>query len=309
MRMIVIGLGNQGRKRLTVAGADVVATVDPVTPTAAYSSVDRIPLDTFDGAFVCTPDRDKLGILTYLLARGKHVLVEKPLLPDAPDDLLRLRDLARSAGAACYTAYNHRFEPAIRRLREVIDAGTLGSLYMAKLFYGNGTAADVRASPWRDQGIGVLGDLGSHLLDLTDYLLGRPTTPFRLFGASCFENRSLDAVAFGAAGQPAITLEASLLCWRNTFRIELYGAKGSAHLDGLCKWGPSTLTVRHRVFPSGRPPEESWGVQQPDPTWEAEYAHFRQMCHTAGTNIGTDLWIASVLRDLRTQSEGNLWAA
>ncbi|OAI53268.1 hypothetical protein AYO44_04360 [Planctomycetaceae bacterium SCGC AG-212-F19] len=308
MRMILVGLGNQGRKRLAIAGADVIATVDPVA-AASYPSVDHVAPEAFDGAFVCTPDRNKVAIVKHLLALGKHVLVEKPLLADDGDDLAHLHKLARSARVACYTAYNHRFEPAVRRMRAVLDAGTLGTIYAAKLCYGNGTAADVQASPWRDQGLGVLGDLGSHLLDLTDYLLGRPSEPFRLHSASCFENRAFDFVSFGAPGKPVVTLEASLISWRNTFRIDLYGANGSAHLDGLCKWGPSKLTVRRRVLPSGRPTEEVWAVEQPDPTWAAEYEHFNQLCRTAGSNIETDMWIASVLRSLGNRSEGSSCAA
>ena len=43
--------------------------------------------------------------------------------------------------------------------------GVLGGIYRCRMFYGNGTARLVRDSAWRDDGAGVLPDLGSHLLD------------------------------------------------------------------------------------------------------------------------------------------------
>ena len=39
-------------------------------------------------------------------------------------------------------------------------------------FYGNGTAINVKNSTWRDVGQGVISDLGSHLIDLSDFLFG-----------------------------------------------------------------------------------------------------------------------------------------
>ena len=48
MRVIVVGLGIQGRKRQTVAGADVVGTVDPVAPEATYRHVEEVPIGNYD---------------------------------------------------------------------------------------------------------------------------------------------------------------------------------------------------------------------------------------------------------------------
>ena len=302
MRCLIVGVGVQGRKRRAVAGADVAATVDPVAPDANYRTLEDVPLDLYDAALVCTPDRAKHAALSYLLSHRKHVLVEKPLLSDDPAALHGLEELARQSGVACYTAYNHRFEPHVRRLKDVLNAGTLGAIYLARFFYGNGTARDVQRSPWRDQGAGVLTDLGSHLLDLTLFLFGAQPGPFVPWGAYRFENRAYDHCAFGVAGKPVFEYQTSLVCWRNTFSIDIIGEKGSAHVHGLCKWGPSTLTVRKRVLPSGRPEEEVKTVTGPDPTWELEHAHFRQLCRGGGTNPANDIWINAVLQEVASRS-------
>jgi scyllo-inositol 2-dehydrogenase (NADP+) len=303
MRSLIIGLGVQGRKRAAIAGTDVVGTVDPVAAEAQYRSLDQVPFDSFDAALVCTPDRAKVGLLERLLGQGKHVLVEKPMPADGPGQLQKLADLARRSGAVCYTAYNHRFEPHVVRLKGLLDAGTLGTVYQAQFFYGNGTARDVRGSPWRDQGTGVLADLGSHLLDLVLFLFGPVAGPFRPWAAHRFENRAFDHVVFAAAGRPALQFEVSLLSWRNSFSIDIVAERGSAHLHGLCKWGPSTLTVRERVLPSGRPREDAQTLTCPDPTWALEYAHFQDLCRTGGgTNLANDVWIGSALNEIASQT-------
>lgn len=297
MKVIIVGLGVQGRKRRAVAEADVVATVDPVAEGATYRALDQVPLHSFDAALVCTPDSDKIGLLRFLVAHGKHVLVEKPLVA-AEEELLELQAAARQAGVACYTAYNHRFEPHIRRVKAIVEDGTLGPIYLVRAFYGNGTARDVRQSSWRDHGAGVIADLGSHLLDTMLFLFGKLEAPFELWGAHRFENRAFDHVLFGSRGLPVVELEGTLVSWRNTFTLEIFGEMGSAHVACLCKWGPSTLTVRRRTLPSGRPSEHTQTLTCADPTWKLEYDYFTRLCRTGGTNLDNDRWIATALHGL-----------
>ncbi len=298
MKAVVVGLGIQGGKRLAIAGADAVATVDPFQPQAQYRAIEDVPLERYDAALVCTPDSAKLPILRYLLGNGKHVLVEKPLLGGSSDDLHELDALANRHRAVCYTAYNHRFEPHIVNLKRVLESGRLGRIYSARLFYGNGTARDARNSPWRDRGFGVLPDLGSHLLDIVLFLFGRVAGDCRPWRADRFENLAFDRFLFGFHGPLPIDCETTMLSWRNTFHADVYGELGSAHIYCLCKWGPSTFTVRKRVLPSGRPDEESKTLVCADPTWAAEYGHFKTLCQSPCTNIPNDVWIQSKLQEL-----------
>ena len=79
-------------------------------------------------------------------------MVEKPLAFGNRDLIKVVFDEARQAGVILYTAYNHRFEPAFVRMKELIESGELGSIYSVRMFYGNGTARLVRDSKWRDNG-------------------------------------------------------------------------------------------------------------------------------------------------------------
>jgi predicted dehydrogenase len=300
-RVVVAGLGIQGRKRAAVAGSDVVATIDPVVAGADYRSLNAVDPQSYDAAILCVPDAPKFQLIQGLLAAGKAVLVEKPLLL-TPGEALALNGIQ---GALCYTAYNHRFEPHIVRLRETVTSGELGRIYRARLFYGNGTARDVRASGWRDQPPGVLNDLGSHLLDMLDFVFGG-WPDLRVWSARRFENRAFDHIVVGGGpfdDLPMVELEMSLLSWRNHFVFEVYGERGSVHIESLCKWGPSTFTHRLRILPSGRPTEDSVTLVQPDPTWALEYAHFKDCwAKGRGGDLARDARISRALAALAEQS-------
>ena len=304
MKTVVVGLGIQGKKRQAIARDDVVATVDPAVAGADYMRIEDVPLGAYDAALVCTPDAAKLPLLTYLLEHGKHVLVEKPVFADTPRDIERLIALSKARKAACYTAYNHRFEPHVVRMKALIESGALGPIYLLRMFYGNGTARDVKNSPWRDCGAGVLPDLGSHLLDTVDFLIGRPAGRFEVWSCNAFENRAPDHFLCGLRGKPAVELEMTLLSWRNHFVCDVFAEKGSAHIESLCKWGPSSFTRRWRKLPSGRPDEESVVLVEPDPTWALEYKHFQSLCETGGTNLHNDLWINDALGSLARTAVG-----
>lgn len=304
MRTLVVGLGVQGHKRIQYAGKDFVASVDPINKDAHYNDLTQVPLEHYDAALLCIPDEPKIKLIKYLLQNRKHVLVEKPLFTDKEQEIVEVEKLAQQFGLVCYTAYNHRFEPHFARVKTLIQSGVLGEIYHCRMFYGNGTARLVKQSAWRDQGAGVLPDLGSHLLDTIHDWFGIKDDDFEIVSSRCFENESPDHVVFANFGtKPSLEMEMTLLSWRNHFTCDIFAEKGSAHISSLCKWGPTEFTYRQRVLPSGRPIEESHTLVQSDPTWALEYEHFKKLCmnaksETYKTDLSCDLWISKVLRKL-----------
>jgi predicted dehydrogenase len=312
LRVVVAGMGVQGHKRVAAAGDDVVAAVDPADSVAEdvdFKSIQEVPLESYDAVLACIPDQAKMEVLGYLLEHGKHVLVEKPILAENKADIRHLRELAEENGVVCYTAYNHRFEPHFVRMKNLIDSGALGRIYTLRMFYGNGTARLVRDSTWRDEGAGVLPDLGSHLLDTVLFWISAPKTPFTVRAANRFENRAFDHVVLGSEGDMSIQLEMTLLSWRNHFTCDVLAEMGSAHIESLCKWGPTTFRHRTRVLPSGRPEEEEETLEQADPTWALEYDHFKSLCAGGGpSNLDNDLWVNDQLNRLSRQALGQVAA-
>lgn len=300
MRVIVAGLGVQGYKRRKFAGKDFVASVDPVNPEVEYRHIADVPINSYDAILACIPDEPKIELLRYALENGKHVLVEKPLWAVNDKDILEIEQLARSKKTLCYTAYNHRFEPHFIQMRELIASGKLGKIYSCRMFYGNGTARLVRDSNWRDQGDGVLPDLGSHLLDTCRFWFGNDLEEFKLTAAHRFENLAPDHIIISSEKNlPRIELEMTLCMWKNHFTCDILAEKGTAHIESLCKWGPTTFSHRLRVLPSGRPSETKITLVQDDPTWEAEYNHFKQLVESGiVTDLSNDLWLQTNLRQL-----------
>jgi scyllo-inositol 2-dehydrogenase (NADP+) len=304
MRVVVAGLGVQGHKRRYFAGSDYVAAVDPVNREAEYRAIEEVPPSTYDAVLACIPDEPKLGLIRYCIENDKHVLVEKPLWSPRDEDIAELESLARAHGVLVYTAYNHRFEPHYVRMRDLIASGELGAIYSCRMFYGNGTARLVRDSAWRDHGAGVISDLGSHLLDTCMFWFGSDMDGFQVVSANRFENRAPDhAVISAEARLPRIELEMTLCMWRNHFTCDILAERGTAHIESLCKWGPTTFRHRRRVLPSGRPPEDAVTLVQDDPTWALEYEHFKKLC--AGrtvTDLGNDLRLQQALTRLASEA-------
>jgi len=294
-KFLIVGLGIQGVKRRAIIGERPCLTADPFVATADYVRIQDVPLDSFDVVFLCTPDSVKKEIVEYCVTHGKHVLIEKPFTLE-PAVYAELSVLQENTGSTIYVAYNHRFEPHIARVKELLEQGNLGEIYTVSLSYGNGTAELVRLSDWRDSGIGVVADLGSHLLDMIDFWWGLKGRNIDFLDARTIENRAYDQATFRVSGEPSIYAETTMLSWRNDFHCHIRGSEGSAHISSLCKWGPTSLTIRGRVRPNGRPDEHTTTLVESDPTWSREFDHFVALIEEGNPgNLATSREISRIL--------------
>jgi hypothetical protein len=100
------------------------------------------------------------------------------------------------------------------------------------------------------------------------------------------------------AGSPVLEFEGTMVSWRNTFTLDIFGEHGSVHVFCLCKWGPSTFTLRKRVRPSGRPEEQVETIEMSDPTWALEYDYFKKLSGTGVSNLDNDMWIHAALKQM-----------
>lgn len=145
-----------------------------------------IGTDSFDdlcqgiqALYVATPVNSHLTIAMKAAAAGCHVLIEKPL-GAGMQQAGQLGVVARSNSVRVGVAYYRRLMPAIRWLKERIDAKAFGEPRRAMIRFSMPFApspADPMA--WRyDRAVaggGVLSDAGSHRMDLLSMLFGRPT--------------------------------------------------------------------------------------------------------------------------------------
>ena len=271
-------MGVQGQKRKLYCQQDFIGFVDPFNDDANYKDINEVPIDLYDSVLACIPDDPKLDIINFCLDNNKHILVEKPLIIDEYSFEL-LKQKIQSSTSVCYIAYNHRFEPHFIRMKNLIDTDVLGNIYTVRMFYGNGTAQLVKDSRWRDNGKGVLTDLGSHLIDTCNFWFGSKINnkTWKIVSYKNFENKSADHCILINSNDYQIELEMTMLMWKNHFTCDILAEKGSAHIESLCKWGPSKFIFRKRKYPSGIPDEEQNIIISSDPTWENEYNHFKNL--------------------------------
>jgi predicted dehydrogenase len=107
---------------------------------------------------------------------GKHLWIEKPVGLTA-DDARAVADAAAEAGVRSAVGFTYRHAPAVALARELIAAGDIGRVTHARFrFLSDYAAAPDGALTWRYQrargGSGVLGDLGSHAIDLVRHVIG-----------------------------------------------------------------------------------------------------------------------------------------
>jgi predicted dehydrogenase len=111
---------------------------------------------------------------------GRHLWIEKPVGLTA-DDARAVAGAAAAAGVQAVVGFNYRNAPAVALARELVSAGEIGRVTHARFaFLSDYAAAPEGALTWRYErargGSGVLGDLGSHAVDLVRYVLGEEVT-------------------------------------------------------------------------------------------------------------------------------------
>jgi predicted dehydrogenase len=130
-----------------------------------------------DAVIISTVNKTHHPLTMAALDAGLHVLCEKPLAMDA-DEASEMADRARGADRCCLVPFTYRFMPIFQYVKRLLDDGFVGEPHLLNLRYFTGFARDGEYA-WRfdldEAGSGVLGDLGSHWIDMARWLLGEVT--------------------------------------------------------------------------------------------------------------------------------------
>lgn len=140
----------------------------------AYGSYEEAAADpAIDALYVCTPHHLHREHVALAAREGKHVLVEKPMARNL-QEAQGIITAARNAGVNLMVAENIRFMGAVRKCKELVDSGAIGSPRLAQLH----EEAHFSPGDWRGDrevnGGGVLIDGGIHKVHFLRYLLGEP---------------------------------------------------------------------------------------------------------------------------------------
>ncbi len=288
----IIGCGAIGTKRKASLGdARLVACVDTDlaramtlagnSGAAVGRSIAEIhPQVPIDIAFVSTTNNALTASTIGALARGCHVLVEKPVARSSAE-LETIDAAAQRAGKLVRVGFNLRYHPALRKARALVDDGAVGSLMFVRGRYGHGGRVgyhrEWRANPELSGG-GELIDQGVHLIDLSRWFLGEDFVDIQGFASTFYWEMPVDDNAFltlrTATGKTAF-LHASCSEWKNLFSLEIYGRHGKIHVEGLGgSYGTERVTW-YRMKPEMGPPDtQAWEYPGRDTSWDLELSAF-----------------------------------
>ena len=141
----------------------------------SYRSVeDLLDHADVDGVIVCTPNDLHFPYAMAALNRDIHVACEKPVAMNA-HQAKEMAETARRRHLLGLTNFPYRDNPAVQALRDQIKSGYLGTpLHISGAYHGGFGLEN--APNWRGKrarsGAGILGDLGSHLIDLARFVTG-----------------------------------------------------------------------------------------------------------------------------------------
>jgi predicted dehydrogenase len=271
----VVGYSNMPKLFWPAPAIPVMRTICDIVPEIAADAKERFSFEKYctdwrdivndpeiDAVSVCTPNNVHAEMSIAALEAGKHVICEKPIASKLEDAIAMTKAAEKAAqkGIISMNAYQYRRVPALVLAKRFVDEGSIGDILNVRCVYLQSWSADP-SSPlsWRFQkdvaGAGTLGDIGSHVIDIAQYIAGdidevvsimrtyiteRPVQEggVDLLGTVKFDANAKKApvnvddevsclVKFknGAVG----SIEATRNAWgRNNFlSVEIHGSKGS----------------------------------------------------------------------------------
>ncbi|SBV30234.1 Predicted dehydrogenase [Micromonospora krabiensis] len=167
---------------------------------------DLVNRDDIDVVDVCTPGDSHAEITLAALAAGKHVLCEKPLANTVEEAraMAAAAATAQAAGVRSMCGFNYRRVPAVTMMRQMIADGRLGVIRHVRATYLQDWIVDPQFPlVWRLQkdraGSGALGDIGAHIIDLTQYVTDQRITGVSAVTETFVKERPLSAESSGLA--------------------------------------------------------------------------------------------------------------
>lgn len=138
--------------------------------------MDVVTDPTIDIVDVATPNSMHYEMVKAALENGKHVFCEKPL-SISPAESRELADLAKEKGVINYAGFSNVMNPANAYVKELVETGKLGKIMRISATYDQDMLLDSSIPlAWRHikklSGSGALGDLCSHLLSVSQWILG-----------------------------------------------------------------------------------------------------------------------------------------
>ena len=194
LKAAVVGIGFMGeahvealRRLPYVEVAAIVSTRDAKEKAARLGVADffedykeMIEVCRPDCIHICTPNDLHMEIALYALEHGIHVICEKPLALNT-EEAGRMQKAAEKSGLIHAVNFHNRYYPVIHNLRNMIRDGELGEIYTVQGGYLQDWLMYDTDFNWRilSEHSGktrAISDIGSHWIDLAEYVTGQRVT-------------------------------------------------------------------------------------------------------------------------------------
>jgi predicted dehydrogenase len=236
---------------------------------------------TIEAVHVCTPNALHYPLSKAALEAGKAVLCEKPLAMSAAEaqDMV---NLAERTGLPNCVNHNLRYYPVVQHIRRMIETGDLGEVLVVQGTYSQDWLLYDTDYNWRIERaangpLRVVGDIGSHWMDLVQHLTGlkitalcadlqivhktrkKPKRAIETFAGKTlspedYEQVTIDTEDFGAVlvhlgdrARGAYTVSQVNAGCKNRFQMEIYGTKCGVQWN---QERPDELWIGHRNSPN-----------------------------------------------------------
>ncbi|MDZ5619739.1 Gfo/Idh/MocA family protein [Nocardioides bizhenqiangii] len=223
-------------------------------------AIERDDIDLVD---ICTPGHTHAEVAIAALDAGKHVLCEKPLANtvDEAERMAAAAERAAAHGIRAMVGFTYRRVPAVALARRLVEEGRIGEIRHVRAQYLQDWITDPEAPlSWRLEkdkaGSGALGDIGAHIIDLAQHIVGDQilavvghTETFVKERPLAAEHAGLSGTASAERGQVTVDDAAVFLARfgkgavgvfeatrfatgrKNTIRVEVSGSAGSVAFD------------------------------------------------------------------------------
>jgi len=187
---------------------------------------------------ICTPPHTHPELARRIAAAGRHVLVDKPLARNVAEADAVIAACA-DAGVLLCGLFQHRFIPLCRRVKDAVEQGRLGRIYLADcLVKWWRTDEYYQGSTWRarqaTEGGGALINQAIHSVDLLQWLAGPvvEVAGHTITAAHAIETEDVGVAVLRLQGGGLGVLEGTTAAYPGfPERIELHGTGGSVILD------------------------------------------------------------------------------
>lgn len=237
-RIALVGLGRMGKNHCRVLSdfhqVELVAVVDPrLAPGDAslphgvelLNSLDQLSSSQVDGVIIAVPTPLHYEVVKQALTLKKPILVEKPICSTYAEGI-DLDTRAREAGTTIHVAHVERHNPAIKKLKEVVASGIIGTPIHCSVTRVGGYPEHVA------QGDNVLLDLAVHDLDVLQMLFGdfnlQSSITHCTMRSSIFDTAQINGIC---GGRVSTDIHVNWITPTKIRTVRLTGSHGVCYVD------------------------------------------------------------------------------